>query len=615
MAKRKPDGPVTRRPLAAPTSATKNHFAKKSWLLALALMLITFVAYTPVWHAGFIWDDDSHILQNPGITAPDGLRAIWSSFVLPVYYPLTFTVFRLIHQLWDANPLPYHAVTLALHAVNAVLLLFALRRLNVRAAWVVAALWAVHPVNVESVAWCTELKNTLSGAWFLVSILCFLRHEREPKPKWFACALVAFGAALLSKSSTVILPPVLLLCAWWQRGRVGRTDVVRTLPFFALSLAASVVAVWAQVGERLGEGAARDWSLQFPERLIIAGKDVWFYASKIVWPFDLMFIYPRWSHTTCVLTEWLPLAGAVIAGIVLWRFRRAAWARAAAFALGYFVVALLPVLALFDQYFYGYSFVADHFQYLAGVGVIALVAGAAATLCANAGQRGKIIATAGTLVLILALGTLTWKQACVYHDIESLWRDTLAKNPSCWMAHNNLGEALIRLGRLPEAMRHEEEALRIKPDDAVAHYNMGLALFRLGKVQEAIGHYEQALRKKPNFAEAHNNLGDALFRLGRLPEAMEHVEQALRIKPDNAEAHNNMGGALLQLGRSQEAIGHYEQALRLKPDFAVAHCNLGIALEKVGNVPEAIKHYEQALLLKPDFTQAQNALKRLQAGQ
>src|ERR1035437_2224484 len=218
--------------------------------LSLALLALTLVVYWPVKQAKFVWDDDKHFLENPAITAPDGLKPIWTSFVLPVYYPLTFTVFWLIYQLGGPNPLPYHAVTLALHAVNAVLLLFILRRLNVRGAWLVAALWAVHPVNVESVAWVTELKNTLSGACFFASLLCFLHYERELKQKWFAGALLCFAAALLSKSSTVMLPAVLLLFAWWQRGRVVRADVVRTLPFFALSLSASFVAVWAQVREK-----------------------------------------------------------------------------------------------------------------------------------------------------------------------------------------------------------------------------------------------------------------------------------------------------------------------------------------------------------------------------
>src|SRR6266436_6855467 len=204
--------------------------------LSLALLALTLVVYGPVKQAGFVWDDNQHFLENHAVITPDGLRAIWTSFVLPVYYPLAFTAFWLIYQLAGPNPLPYHVVTLALHAVNAVLLLFILWRLKVRWAWVVAALWAIHPVNVESVAWATELKNTLSGAWFFASLLCFLRYEQELKWKWLAGALLCFAAALLSKSSTVMLPAVLLLFAWWQRGRVVRADAVRTLPFFALSL-------------------------------------------------------------------------------------------------------------------------------------------------------------------------------------------------------------------------------------------------------------------------------------------------------------------------------------------------------------------------------------------
>ena len=366
--------------------------------LATALLALTVAVYWPAKDAGIIWDDNSHFLENHAVIAPDGLKAIWTTFVLPVYYPLTFSVFWLTYQLGGTNPSPYHVVTLALHAVNVVLLFFLLRRLNVRGAWVAAALWAIHPVNVESVVWATELKNTLSGAWFFASLLCFLHYERDLKWKWFAGALLCFAAALLSKSSTVMLPAVLLLLAWWQRGRVGRADIVRSLPFFALSLTASFVAVWAQVKEKVSEGATRDWSLRLPERLIVAGKDLWFYVSKTVCPANLMFIYPRWTHDARVVTEWLPLAAAVAVGIILWRFRRTGPGRAGIFALGYSVIALSPVLGFFDQYFYRYSFVADHFQYLASIGIIALACAGVAGVVQGSSLR---LAIAGVALISL----------------------------------------------------------------------------------------------------------------------------------------------------------------------------------------------------------------------
>jgi protein O-mannosyl-transferase len=544
--------------------------------MAILLVILTFITYAPALHCGFVWDDNSHFLENHAVTASDGLRDIWTSFVLAIYYPLTFTVFWLIYQLEGPNPFPFHVVTLALHAVNAVLLLFLLRRLNIRGALVVAALWAVHPVNVESVAWATELKNTLSGAWFFASLLCFLRYEREPKCKWFVGALLCFAAALLSKSSTVMLPAVLLLFAWWQRGRVVRVDVVRILPFLALSLAASFVAIWAQVREKVSQGVARDWSLQFPERLIVAGKDVWFYVGKTVWPADLIFIYPRWSHDAHALTEWLPLAGAVATGIILWRFKCTGPGRAAIFALGYFVVALSPVLGFFDQYFYRYSFVADHFQYLASISLIALAVAATGRLARERQSQVVLGVTAGAILVVLS-----WQHCAAFQNSETLWRDTIAKNPKCRMAHNNLGNILLRLG----------------------------------KVQEAIDQYEQVLQVNPNDAEAHANLGNALLQSGKTHEAISHYEAALRIDPDLAEVQNNLGVALLEQGKITEAILHCEQALRIHPNFAGAHYTLGNAFLKEGQVQNAIEQYRQALKFRPNWTLAGNALAQAQASQ
>ncbi len=526
--------------------------------LSLALLVLTFVAYWPVTHAGFVWDDDQHFVENHAIISPHGLKPIWTSFVLPVYYPLTFTVFWLIYQLAGPNPLPYHMVTLTLHAVNAILLLFLLRRLRVRGAWVVAVLWAIHPANVESVAWATELKNTLSGAWFFASLLCFLRYERELMWKWFIGALLCFAAALLSKSSTVMLPAVLLLCAWWQRERVRRSDVVRTLPFFALSLAASFVAVGAQVKEKVLQGAARDWSLRLPERLIVTGKDLWFYASKAVCPVNLMFVYPRWSHDARMLTEWLPLAGVVATGIILWRFRRTGPGRAATFALGYFVIALSPVLGFFDQYFYRYSFVADHFQYLAGIGIIALVVAAVTTVSQRAGQQAQYIRALATAIVLLILGACTWRQACIFQDVQTLWSDTLTKNPDAWLAHLNLGAVLSQQGRMPEAVSHWEEALRIHPNAYEAHFNLGLNSLQLGRPQEAMDHWEEALRIRADYPDAQNNLA---WFLATRAESGNPVRAVMLAERACELTHNRKPDFLDTLAVAYAAAGRFDDAV------------------------------------------------------
>ena len=476
--------------------------------------------------------------------------------------------------------MPYHLVNIALHAINGVLIFFLLRRLRIPAAWLAATLWVLHPVNVESVAWITELKNTQSGVFFFLSALCFLRFDEQKNHRWYTLALVCGVAAMLSKPSTVVLPAALLLCVWWERGYWRRTDLLRIAPLFGLALGMSALTVVEQRGHVLRAGAA-EWKQGVVERFIIAGKAVWFYTAKLLWPAPLTFVYPRWEIDTVSLASWVPLAGLVAAGVFLWRRRRQPWARASLFGCGYFVAALLPVMGFFNEFYFRYSFVADHYQYLASVGLIALVAAASATICQRAGQVGRDLGTLAGAIVLLTLGVSTWRQAPIYRDSETLWRDTLTKNPQCWMAH----------------------------------YNLGLALAQTGKIGDAIAHYQQALRVNPDYAAAHNNLGIALAQTGRIEDAIAHYQQALQIKPDYADAHCNLGIALGQAGRLEDAIGHLQRALQIKPDYADAHNSLGVMLAQTGKIGEAIGHLQLALQIKPDYTQARNALARLQAGQ
>jgi Tfp pilus assembly protein PilF len=540
---------------------------------------------------------------------------IWSSLAVSRYYPLTLTSFWIQRRLWGLNPLPYHLVNVALHATNGILIFFLLRRLRARAAWLAATLWALHPVNVESVAWITELKNTQSGLFFFLSVWCFLRSEAgAARRRWYGLALLCGLAALLSKPSTVVLPLALLLCVWWERGSWRRADILRIAPFFILALGMSALTVVEQRGPIQLAGTA-EWNLGMAERFVMAGKAVWFYASKTVWPARLTFVYPRWKLDAGSVWSWLPLAGLVVGGALLWLWRRQFWARAGWFGCGFFVLSLLPVLGFFDVFYFRYSYVADHFQYLACIGLISLAVSTGTAICERAGQRGRDWGMLAAAIVMLTLGLSTWGQARIYQDSETLWGDTLAKNPQCWMAHNNLGTVFLREGKVSGAIAHFDQALEIKPDDAEAHTNLGIALYQTGKREEAMEHFQQALRINPNKAEAHGNLGIALAQTGKIEEAIAHYERALRIKPDIVEVYSNLGNALARVGRLPEAIVQYEQALRIKPDIAEVHYNLGNALARVGRVPEAIVQYEQALRIRPDFTLAQNALARLQAGQ
>jgi tetratricopeptide (TPR) repeat protein len=540
---------------------------------AVLIVFLSFVAYLPTLRAGFVWDDDKHFTSNPAMLSVGGLEQIWSSLAVSRYYPLTLTSFWVQRRLWGLHPLPYHAVNIALQAANAVLLWMLLRRLQVRGAWFAAAMWAVHPVNVETVAWVTELKNAQSGMFFLLALLAFLRFEDELRPRDYVAALACGAAAMLSKPSTVVLPGIMLLCAWWRRGRWTRKDILRVTPLVAFGVGMSLLTIMEQ-RHRIESQTATEWTLTAGQRLILAGHAVWFYAGKLLCPLGLCFIYPHWELRAQSTLQWLPLTGLALVIGMLWHFRHARWARAATFGLGSFIIALLPVLGFFDIYFFRFSYVADHFQYLASMGLIALVVSAGVTIAERLGRRSRDFGLFMAATLLLMLSFSTWGRAQVYEDSETLWRDTLTRNPSAWIAHANLGLALQGRGRVAEAMEHYEQALRLNSDCVEAHNNLGLVLLDLGKETEAMWHFDQAARLKPNDVVVLQNLGFALSRAGKPGEAIRYYERASRLSPDLPEVRYNLAAALEQAGRTEEAIGQYEQALRLKPEYVEAQKGL-----------------------------------------
>ena len=562
------------------TRDAKIDFGKSPALAAALLVLLTFLAYIPALRAGFVWDDDKHFAKNPAMLSVGGLGQIWSSLAVSRYYPLTLTSFWMERRLWGLHPLPYHAVNIVLQAVNGVLLWILLRRLKVRGAWLAAVVWALHPVNVESVAWITELKNTQSGMFFLLALLAFLQFEDRLRPRDYIAVLICGAAAMMSKPSTVVLPGVILLCAWWRRGRWTLKDLLRVTPLAALGVCMSLLTVLEQYG-RIENQSATDWAITFVQRLLLMGHVVWFYAGKLFWPVNLCFIYPRWELQVHSIVEWLPLTALVLVAAGLWCFRRTAWARAAVFGLGCFLICLLPVLGIVSIYFFRFTFVADHFQYLASMALIALGIGTAATIVERIGGRAHRCARFLTATLLLVLGFSTWQRAHAYENSETLWRDTLQKNPKAWIAHNNLGLALQEQGRLTEALEQ----------------------------------YEQALRLKPDSVEAQNNVGLALLQQGRTPEATTHFQQAVKLQPNNVVVLQNLGFALSQMDKTREAIQCYQHLVQLHPNLAEAHYGLALALEKIGESEEAIKEYQQALHLNPNLDEAQKNLQRLRAGQ
>ena len=599
-----------------------------------ALVAVVILAYLGVLPGEFLWDDDLHVTANPTIVGPLGLREIWTTAAAN-YFPLVLTNFWVQHALWGVQPLGYHLVTLACHALSAVLLWRGLRQLQVRGAWLGAALWALHPVQVESVAWICELKNTQSAVFFLLAINFYLRwlniqevadrastashpakvgaEASSPPTHLYAYALGCALLAILSKPSTVTLPVVLALCAWWERRRLHGRDLWPLVPFFALSLSAAGWTIWEQRVHSGADGAA--WAQTWPERCAIAGHVVWFYLGKLAWPADLIFIYPRWQIDGTDLRVYVPLAAMLVVLGVLW-WRRDGGLRPIFAAAIFFGALLFPVLGFFNIYFFRYSFVGDHFQYLASMGPLAL-AGAGLTVALerlpSAWARLRGIVPAAVLTV---LGVLTWRESLEYLSPESLWRATLARNPAAAMAWFNLGDILAKKGRHDEAIASFRRALELRPHDAPGHNDLACELVVIGQPLAAIPVFERALELRPGYAEVHNNLGNALRSLGRIAEATAQYEKALAAKPDYPEAHNNLACELSAQGRLAEALTHFETAIRLQPDHATAYGNRANVLRDVGRLPEAFASYERALQLDPKSaeTHANYALALAAAG-
>ena len=490
------------------------------------------------------------------------------------------------------------------------LVLKILRLLRIPGAELATIIFALHPVNVETVAWITERKNTLSGVFALAATLWYLKFDESRSRRTYALSIGLFLLGLLSKTAIVTLPLALLVIFWWKRGAISwRRDVVPLIPFFFLSAAAGLMTCWVEYVNIAYRARILDFSLV--ERCLIAGRAFWFQLGKVLWPSNLMFIYPRWEINARVWWQYLfPIAVLGLLGI-LWSLRR--WSRAPLAGVLIYIFLLLPALGFLNQYAFIYSFVTDHWQYLACLGIITPCASGIVLLVGQFKGWKDWLEPVITLLLCGALFLLTWQQSRMYSDIETLYRTTIARNPGCWMAYVNLGDILYQVKRVPEAMDLFNQAMRIKP--AEAHYSLGNGLVRTGRTSEAIEQYKQALRVDPDYAEAHNNLGSALLLTGQTAEAIEEYRKALRINPDFAPAHNNLGNALVQTGQPSEAIDQYKQALRNNPGSSDTHNNLGAALAYVGRIPEAIEQLKAALRINPNHAGARNNLTKLEAGQ
>ena len=623
---RVPSNPIDHEAVVAAHPITRN-----DWLVAIALVAAVFLIYMPCWHGGFLWDDESHLLNNPVLT-PGGLAKVWVPGGYLNYWPLTYTAYWLQFQLWGLQPLGFHLVNLALHALSALLVWRVLLRLEIPGALFAAAIFALHPVNVETAAWIAHLKVSLSLALALVSMLFYLDSERYASRWRYGLALAAFLLSALAEGTAVTLPIVLLACAWWQRGRIGGRDLLRVSPYFLIGAVAAGIEVWAQHSVAIGVDVRSD---DFFSRLAVAGCALWFYLGKIILPLNLCPFYPRWSIDERSILSYLPgVMWLIVLGIAWWK--RRTWGRPVVMLMICYAALLLPILGFVNIYFMRFSLVSDHWQYIGTIVPCAVFAGAATILARRFVVRPAAIMAAVSLLVVL--GVLSLLQSRMYADGETFYETTVARNPDCWVAQyyialalnhrgeydaaiarykkaleikpdyadadNNLANLLVGRRQYDSAIAYFHKALEIKPDFFEAHYNLALALVDCGQYDSAIAHYQRALEIKPGNAEVHNNLGKVLAHLGRIDAAIAHYQKALEIKPDYAEAHVNLGLAVFGRGQIESAISHFQKALEIKPNFAEAHDNLATALARSGRVDSAIVHYQRALEIKPDYAEA-----------
>lgn len=583
---------------------------------AIALVAMTLLFYIPALLGGFIWDDDQNVTENLPLRSLDGLRRIWfERGATQQYYPLVHTSFWIEYHLVGLRPVVFHAVNVALHATGALLLWSVLRRLTVPAAWLAAALFAFHPVHVESVAWITERKNVLSGVFYLAAFLPLIRAfaiepgaaARPLDRRAYALGLFLFLCALFSKTVTCTLPAVLVLLIYWRRGCITRGEAVALVPLFVAGGAMGLLTAWIEKYALGGSGhgaSGAEWDATLMERTLIAGHAAWFYVAKIIYPAQLTFIYPRWEIDARVAWQYFFPLAATGAVALLW-FGRGRIGRGPLVAVLAYLVTIGPALGFFNVYAMRYSYVADHFQYHASLGLIVILAIALERLAgklAAAGSPGReaLMERLALGAFLLLLGSLTWRQSWIYHDQITLWEDTLAKNPRAWIAHNNLGVILTQQGKLGEALPHLAEVLASKPEYPEAHCNMAAWLAASGRVPEAVAHYRKAVELEPEYEQAWNNLGTALLATDRAEEALAAFDAALRLIPEDARAQTNRANALYTLGRYPEAIRDYERAIELDPAISEANNGLGAALLATGKTSEARERFVRALELDPN---------------
>lgn len=589
-------------------------------------------SYWPVVEAGFVWDDDAYVHENPNLRSLEGLRRIWlEPTTSPQYYPVVFTSFWIEYHLWGVQPLGYHVVNVLLHAANAILLWGFLSRLKLPGAFLAAAIFAIHPVQVESVAWVTERKNVLSGFWYLLALHLFWSiadaaevGSATRRRMTYAASLSAFVCAVLSKSVTASLPAAIAVLLWWRNGRVTRRQGLLLAPYLILGCAAGLHTAYLEVHHVGALGA--EWNWTFWERCLIAGRVPWFYLGKLAWPHPLIFIYPKWEIDAHSLRQAAYPASVLLLIATLW-WQRLRWGRGPLAAVLLFGGTLFPVLGFADVYPMRFSFVADHFQYLASIGVIVLAAASCATFVRRR-QVPQVVAGSAATAVLLALGGTTWLRCFDYRDRETLWTATMLDNPDCWLAPLHLAHLRFDQGRIDEAALLFGRVVDLKSGQPIEPAEMSDLHAWLARCHTVLRHplqaehhrreshkYMQQLVGDPfqNQFDVHFGCGILHRRFREFDEANRAFLRALEIDPLHAECNCELGELLLNAGRYDESVACLQRALQGDPRHLRAQLLLAQVYQEQGKLSEARQAAEAAVDIRPDYLPARMLLDRLQA--
>jgi len=569
----------------------------------LIIYVVTLIAYSSVFSAGFNWDDDDHVIRLMNFGGMEGLFRIWFEPGATIqYYPLIFSAFWLQVKLWGLNPFGFHLVNIVLHAGNSLLLWFVLKKLDIPGAFWAGCLFAIHPIHVESVAWVTELKNILSAFFYLLAFLSY--HEFSgaadtslipAKRQWhlYAISLTFFCCALLSKTVTCTLPAVILLLTWWQMGRLGRREIVPLLPFFGLAVILGLFTVSVESDYLMAKGP--EWDFSLVERLLIAGRVTWFHAGKIFWPHPLIFNYPRWNLDAAVWWQYLFPAAAIALPALLW-YHREMLGRGPLTACLFILGTNFPVLGFLNVYSMRFSFVADHYYYIANAGFLALFC-AALNMLQHRWPAVKVAVTAFFWVIVAVFSILTWQQGKIYANRLTLFNDTINKNPDSWLSYGNRGLYYANEGRYDLAMVDLEKTLALKPDEADALHNRGRLYYEQREYTRALADFDRAVQIRPWRADYYLSRSLACRDAGLLDKALEDAGRIVAARPEDSESYLLRASILALLDRLAQARDDLSTAATLVPDDPRIYANRGLIFYRQGLLAEALRDFDTALRL------------------